>query len=86
MRMNSGVGMPPPGARPRPTAPFGYRGAAAGGWRWRCGAEGFCARRICLPIWRHITAAEVDRVARVVTCQLTSPPVATHHAPTGAGG
>lgn len=48
-------------------------------------ADGFCARHICLPIWRHITAADVDRVVDVVTCQLTSPPVTARRAPTRSG-
>ncbi len=71
MRMNSGRTDAATGRPPTPDRPLRYRGAAAAGWRWRCGAEGFCARHICLPIWRHTTAADVDRVAKVVTCQLT---------------
>jgi hypothetical protein len=84
MGMNSGRTDAATGRPPTPDRPFGYRGAAAAGWRW-CGAEGFCARQIRLPNWRHITAADVDRVAKVVTCQLTSPPVATHQAQAVSG-
>jgi hypothetical protein len=86
MRMNNGRTDAATGRPPTPDRPLRLPGRSGGWLAVAVWAEGFCARRICLPIWRHITAAEVDRVAKVVTCQLTSPPVATHHAPTGAGG
>jgi hypothetical protein len=79
MRMNSGRTDAATGRPPTPDRPLRLQGHSGG---WLAVAEwgrGFCARHICLPIWRHIAAADVDWVAKVVTCQPTSPPVTTRH-------